>query len=75
MTGSARFACLQFQRNYRACVRSHKTALMAQRRFWGALLRDAVPFADLLKAVDVMQRSEAQAQQVYRRCERTGLRR
>jgi hypothetical protein len=32
----------------RSCVRAHKLALMAQRQFWNTLLRDAVPFKDLL---------------------------
>jgi len=38
---------VEFQRNYLACVRSHKQALMAQRAFWNSLLRDNISFRDL----------------------------
>lgn len=39
--------CPQFQRNYLACVRHHKAALMTQRAFWNSLLRDNISFKDL----------------------------
>lgn len=39
--------CPQFQRNYLACVRHHKAALMTQRGFWNSLLRDNISFKDL----------------------------
>lgn len=38
---------VEFQRNYLACVRSHKVALLAQRALWGALLRDTISFREL----------------------------
>lgn len=38
---------VEYQRHYRACVKAHKLALMAQRQFWNSLLRDTVHFADL----------------------------
>lgn len=38
---------VEFQRNYLACVRAHKQALMAQRAFWNSLLRDTISFTDL----------------------------
>jgi hypothetical protein len=38
---------VEFQRNYLACVRTHKAALMMQRAFWNCLLRDTISFRDL----------------------------
>eukprot|EP00878_Enallax_costatus_P043846 GHUV01051942.1.p1 GENE.GHUV01051942.1~~GHUV01051942.1.p1 ORF type:complete len:180 (+),score=56.23 GHUV01051942.1:655-1194(+) len=39
---------VEYQRNYRSCVRVHKMALMAQRAFWNTLLRsDKIPFRDM----------------------------
>ena len=38
---------VEFQRNYLACVRNHKAALMTQRSFWNCLLRDTIAFKDL----------------------------
>ncbi|WIA14496.1 hypothetical protein OEZ85_003018 [Tetradesmus obliquus] len=58
---------VEFQRNYRACVRTHKLALMAQRQFWNALLRDSVPFTDLLRKVELMEQAEQRATATYRR--------
>jgi hypothetical protein len=34
-------------------VCAHKLALMAQRQFWNALLRDSVPFMDLLVSTEI----------------------
>ncbi|WIA34671.1 hypothetical protein OEZ86_012986 [Tetradesmus obliquus] len=58
---------VEFQRNYRACVRTHKLALMVQRQFWNALLRDSVPFTDLLRKVELMEQAEQRATATYRR--------
>lgn len=52
---------------FRVCVRAHKLALTAQRRFWSTLLRDTIAFADLQRSMDVMQKTEKQAQQIYHR--------
>jgi hypothetical protein len=38
---------VEFQRNYMACVRSHRAALTAQKAFWSSLLRDTISFKDL----------------------------
>lgn len=38
---------MEFQRNYLACVRSHKAALMTQKAFWNSMLRDNISFRDL----------------------------
>jgi hypothetical protein len=38
---------VEFQRNYLACVRAHKAALMTQRTFWNSLLKDNISFRDL----------------------------
>jgi hypothetical protein len=40
---------------------------MAQRQFWNALLRDAVPFKDLQRTVDSMEATEQRATATYRR--------
>jgi hypothetical protein len=46
---------IEFQRNYLACVRNHKAALMTQRAFWNCLLRDTISFRDLQVCVSVWQ--------------------
>lgn len=51
----------------RACIHAHKLALMAQRQFWSKLLHDSVHFSSLQTALDVMEKAEARATQVYRR--------
>jgi hypothetical protein len=48
-------------------VRAHRLALATHRKFWAALLRDNIPFADLQRTMGAMQRSEGVAQQVYRK--------
>uniref|UniRef100_A0A383VUJ6 PAS domain-containing protein n=1 Tax=Tetradesmus obliquus TaxID=3088 RepID=A0A383VUJ6_TETOB len=58
---------VEFQRNYRACVGTHKLALMAQRQFWNSLLRDSVAFVDLLGKLEVMEETEQRATATYRR--------
>jgi hypothetical protein len=51
----------------RACVRTHKLALAAQRRFWHTIIRDTVQFAEVQRALDLLDRAEKQATQVYKR--------
>ncbi|KAI8467685.1 MAG: hypothetical protein J3K34DRAFT_523567 [Monoraphidium minutum] len=58
---------IEFQRNYRACVRSHRVALQAQRVFWQVLLHDTVAFKSLQDSFHVMNTAEKQATQIYRR--------
>ncbi|WIA34679.1 hypothetical protein OEZ86_012993 [Tetradesmus obliquus] len=58
---------VEFQRNYRACVRAHKLALMAQRQFWSSLLRNSVRLVDLQASIQLMEQSEQRATAVYRR--------
>ncbi|GBF92718.1 hypothetical protein Rsub_05087, partial [Raphidocelis subcapitata] len=58
---------IEFQRNYRACVRAHKTALSAQRTFWAALLHDTIQFKSLQRSFSIMNTAEARATQVYRK--------
>lgn len=47
---------VEFQRNYRACVRAHKMALSAQRTFWMALLHDTVHFKSLQRSFRTMNK-------------------
>lgn len=58
---------IEFKRNYRACVKAHKLALMAQRRFWKVAIRDRVAYQDMQSALQHLHQVEQQAQQVYRR--------
>jgi hypothetical protein len=53
--------------NYRACVRSHRAALQAQKVFWQVLLHDTVAFKSLQSSFVVMNAAEKQAAQIYRR--------
>jgi hypothetical protein len=48
-------------------VRTHKLALAAQRRFWHTILRDTVQFSEVQQVLNLMDRAEKQATQVYRR--------
>jgi hypothetical protein len=48
-------------------VRTHKLALAAQRRFWHTILKDTVQFSEVQKALDLLDRAEKQASQVYKR--------
>lgn len=45
---------VEFQRNYLACVRAHKAALMTQRTFWNSLLKDNISFRDLQVCCNVL---------------------
>eukprot|EP00878_Enallax_costatus_P028503 GHUV01030791.1.p1 GENE.GHUV01030791.1~~GHUV01030791.1.p1 ORF type:complete len:425 (+),score=126.62 GHUV01030791.1:655-1929(+) len=59
---------VEYQRNYRSCVRVHKMALMAQRAFWNTLLRsDKIPFRDMQRSLALMAQTEARATASYRR--------
>lgn len=60
---------LHARRNYRACVRAHQGALAAQRALWATLLHDTLTFEGLRTAFATMQKAEAQASRVYRRCD------
>ncbi|KIY92722.1 hypothetical protein MNEG_15241, partial [Monoraphidium neglectum] len=57
---------IEFQRNYRACVRAHKMALSAQRALWMALLHDTIHFKNLQRSFAAMNMAETRATQVYR---------
>jgi predicted alpha/beta hydrolase len=48
-------------------VRTHKLALAAQRRFWHTILKDTVQFSEVQQVLNLMDRAEKQATQVYRR--------
>eukprot|EP00879_Flechtneria_rotunda_P013062 GHRR01013642.1.p1 GENE.GHRR01013642.1~~GHRR01013642.1.p1 ORF type:complete len:1083 (+),score=308.01 GHRR01013642.1:2122-5370(+) len=58
---------VEFQRNFRACVRAHKMALMAQRQFWTNLLKDKIAFKEISKSFDQMEAAETRATLTYRR--------
>ncbi|KAI8474715.1 MAG: hypothetical protein J3K34DRAFT_518018 [Monoraphidium minutum] len=58
---------IEFQRNYRAVVRSHKMALSAQRSLWMVLLHDTIQFKSLQRSFAVMNQAEARATAVYRK--------
>lgn len=58
---------VEFQRNYMACVRQHKAALLTQRAFWNSLLRDTISFRDLQANAQAMDAAEERATSVYRR--------
>ncbi|WIA20263.1 hypothetical protein OEZ85_006098 [Tetradesmus obliquus] len=58
---------VEFQRNYSACVRAHKMALMSQRQFWASLLRDTIAFKDMQRSLQHMQSAEQRASAIYKR--------
>eukprot|EP00878_Enallax_costatus_P034719 GHUV01038538.1.p1 GENE.GHUV01038538.1~~GHUV01038538.1.p1 ORF type:complete len:135 (-),score=12.26 GHUV01038538.1:541-945(-) len=53
--------------NARACIRAHKIALMAQRRFWASMLRETVSLTEIRLAIACMERTELKATDIYRR--------
>lgn len=61
-------AYVECQRNFRACVKAHKLALLAQRAFWRSLMRDDLHLSDMLSAMRAMQQAEQTAICVYKRC-------
>lgn len=60
-------AYVECQRNFRACLKAHKVALLAQRAFWRLLMRDALHMSDVLAAMRLMQETEQTALYVYKR--------
>eukprot|EP00879_Flechtneria_rotunda_P032111 GHRR01035266.1.p1 GENE.GHRR01035266.1~~GHRR01035266.1.p1 ORF type:complete len:431 (+),score=120.72 GHRR01035266.1:122-1414(+) len=60
-------AYVEFQRNFRACVKAHKAALLAQRAFWRSVMRDNLKLSDMLVAFRAMEATEQTAILVYKR--------
>eukprot|EP00775_Hariotina_reticulata_P013181 gene13181-13312_t len=60
-------AFVEFQRHYRACVKAHKAALMAQRAFWRSVLDDKLKLSNLLSQLGYLHKAEQKAMTIYKR--------